>query len=92
MRKKNGHTPKTDSITMTSNPCIRCGQERIVIKTWKETVGTSVITFSESKCPDPDCQKIVDKANKEREDKRQLRLNNKLHAKTTKNGFPIFRI
>lgn len=47
-----------------SNPCIQCGQERIDSKTWTEEVdtffGKSVITHTETVCPNPDCQVIVD--------------------------------
>lgn len=45
-------------------PCIRCGQMRIVSKTWKETVTTlgmsSVLTHTTLICPDSACQKIVE--------------------------------
>ncbi|OGH10594.1 MAG: hypothetical protein A2857_06920 [Candidatus Levybacteria bacterium RIFCSPHIGHO2_01_FULL_36_15] len=51
--------------TKISNPCYRCGKERIKAKTWNEKVtnfmGTSVITYTQTVCPDPECQKIVEK-------------------------------
>lgn len=65
---------------MTSNnPCIRCGKERIVSKTWKEEVtnffGSSVITHTETVCPDEECQKVVDaKFKQEKEKKEALML------------------
>lgn len=40
--------------------CIRCGKDRIFQKTWKEMVGTSVVTYTRSVCSDPECQKKVD--------------------------------
>lgn len=47
----------------STNPCTRCGKERIVSKTWKEKVvnfmGTSYIVYTENVCPDKECQKIV---------------------------------
>ncbi len=50
---------------MISNPCIRCGKERIVVKTWKEHIdvyfGNSTVVYTESACPDKACQKLVDK-------------------------------
>lgn len=50
---------------MSSNPCIRCGKERIDARSWKETVnnfmGKTVIVHTETVCPDPECQKIVEK-------------------------------
>jgi len=49
-----------------TNPCTRCGKERIQSKKWKEKTvtfsGTTiVVTRTQNICPDPDCQKIVDK-------------------------------
>ena len=52
-----------------SNPCIRCGKERVFVKSWKETIGYSTITTTEMDCPDIECQKIVNKENKKRVDK-----------------------
>ena len=49
----------------SSNPCIRCGKQRIDSKTWEEKItnfmGTSIITHTQTVCPDPECQKIVEK-------------------------------
>lgn len=47
-----------------SNPCVRCGTERIVLKTWKERVGNSIVTNTKTICPNPECQKKVDNDNK----------------------------
>jgi len=52
-----------------SNPCIRCGKERIVVKTWKEKIGNSVVINTETACPDPECQKKVNSENKKQQDK-----------------------
>lgn len=49
--------------------CIRCGKTRIVSKTWNEKVNDSVITYTETVCPDPECQKIVDSDLKKKMDK-----------------------
>jgi hypothetical protein len=46
-----------------SNPCTRCGKERIFVRTWKEKVDFSVITTTENACPDIECQKMVDEGN-----------------------------
>lgn len=49
-----------------SNPCIRCGRERIESETWEETVtydmggGTSILIHTKTVCPDSECQKIVE--------------------------------
>lgn len=58
--------------TQIDNPCIRCGKQRIVVKTWTEYVGTSLVKYSETACPDAGCQKIVEKENNEREEKRKI--------------------
>lgn len=52
-----------------SNPCIRCGKERIIVKIWKEKIGYSVVTTTETACPDKECQKMVDKTNKKQKDR-----------------------
>lgn len=44
-----------------SNKCTTCGKERIVIRTYKEKIGTSYATFKEMACPDPECQKKINK-------------------------------
>ncbi len=54
-----------------TNPCIRCGQERILVKTWKEQVGLARITYTISSCPNPECQKIVDRENAARKEKKE---------------------
>jgi len=43
------------------NVCIRCGKPRIVVKTWKEHVKGFTTIYTSTACPDPDCQKIVDR-------------------------------
>lgn len=52
------------NTTTIQNPCIRCGQERVVKKEWKEKVtnyfGTSIVVHTETICPDKACQKILD--------------------------------
>ncbi len=57
------------------NPCVNCGQERVASKTWVEWIPT----FSGKKmrvehtnyiCPNPACQKEVDKDIKEAKDKK----------------------
>jgi hypothetical protein len=49
-----------------SNPCTRCGKERIVAKRWVEEIptvsGTKIeVTHTSNICPDPECQKVVEK-------------------------------
>ena len=52
-----------------SNPCTRCGTERIVVKTWEEKVGNSTVVNIETVCPNPECQKKVNSDNKKQHDK-----------------------
>lgn len=51
--------------TKSSNPCVRCGKERIDSKSWKEKVvnfmGTITVVHTQTVCPDPECQKIVER-------------------------------
>ena len=64
-----------------SNPCTRCGKERIKSKTWKETVtnymNTTVVVHTETVCPDPECQKIVEKDLVVQKEKRDVIRRNK---------------
>ena len=55
--------------SLYSNPCVKCGKERVFVKSWKETDGYSTVTTTETACPDIECQKIVNKENKKRADK-----------------------
>jgi hypothetical protein len=58
-----------------TNPCTQCGKERILFKTWDEEIPTygnktTTITRSLTICPDPECQKIVEKKLAVEKDKR----------------------
>lgn len=53
----------------TTSKCIRCGKARIPGKSWKETLGGAVITYTQTVCPDPECQKIVDEQLQNKKDK-----------------------
>lgn len=52
-----------------SNPCSRCGKERIVAKTYKEDTGYSIVVTKVMVCPDQDCQSKVDADNQKHQDK-----------------------
>jgi len=54
---------------MITSPCIRCGKSRIVGKTWKEKISGSLVVFTQTVCPDPECQKIVDEQLQIKKDK-----------------------
>lgn len=57
----------------TFSVCIRCGKTRILLKRWKDrgdrNKGT-VISHEETRCPDVECQKIVDEKFQEMRDRR----------------------
>lgn len=61
-----------------NNPCVRCGKERIVKKTWKEHVGTALTTYELTVCPDTQCQKVVDQKNALEKEKKERLMNRKL--------------
>ncbi len=58
-----------------TNPCIRCGKERLLVKTWTEKIKsisgkTIEVTRGKTICPDPECQKEVDKELRKQKAKR----------------------
>lgn len=65
-----------------SNPCIRCGKERIVSKTWTDHVGQALLTYSTTVCPDEECQKIVDEGLEAIRRKKELLMSKKEEAKS----------
>lgn len=62
-------------MEIESNPCIRCGKERL-----KTKEGTVIMSSVKTKitvyvCPDKDCQKKVEKKIAEKEERRLFLLN-----------------
>lgn len=60
---------------ISDNPCFRCGKQRIVTKTWKETITTfsgmeQKVEFSDSVCPDAACQNMLNEELEKQKDKR----------------------
>lgn len=53
-------------------------------KTWKQKIGSSVVTHTLTICPDPACQKIVDKGIADRKEKSANLIKKKLEAKLAK--------
>jgi hypothetical protein len=43
------------------NICSRCGKQRIVVKTWKESIKGVITIFTSTACPDAACQEKVDR-------------------------------
>ena len=55
--------------------CTRCGKQRIVVSSHEETVLKSTVTYTETVCPDPECQKVVEEGLKSDELKRVMLKN-----------------
>lgn len=73
----------------SSNPCTRCGKERVEGKKWKEELitflGTSTIIHTDTMCPDKECQKIVEEkleVQKQKSDELKLEKQKKLEIAT----------
>lgn len=66
------------------NPCIRCGKERVAVKTWEERVGNSISIHTTNVCPDEACQKIVEEELAARKAKSDLLEQKKVQAKREK--------
>lgn len=49
------------NIASTGNICTNCGKQMIVLKTYSEKVGNSLVTYKDTSCPDFECQKVVNK-------------------------------
>lgn len=56
---------------LSTNNCILCGKPRIVVRTYKEVVGNSTVVHTDTACPDPECQKKLDK---QLDEERQRRI------------------
>lgn len=66
-----------------SNPCIRCGKERIILKTWTENLGYALLTRTDTICPDKICQKAVNDDLEEKRLKKEAIMNRKSIPKTS---------
>jgi len=64
-----------------SNPCVKCGKQRINGKSWKGKTGISVVTYTITVCPDPECQKLVDAEIASRKNKAESLVKAKADAK-----------
>lgn len=51
------------------NYCSRCGTERIIIRTWKEKIDSSIIINTETACPNKECQIEVEKINRKQQER-----------------------
>lgn len=74
-----------------SNPCARCGKERVDGKTWEGKIGASVVVYTLTICPDRACQKIVEKEIAERKAKNASIIAAKQAAKLAKDRLAMTR-
>ena len=52
--------------------CIRCGKERVVKSSYTEKLEKTSVVYTVTICPDPECQKMVEKGLMAEETKRKL--------------------
>lgn len=52
--------------------CTRCGKQRIIVSSSEEIFFKSTVVFTETACPDAECQKEVEKSLKNEEMKRVM--------------------
>lgn len=68
-----------------TNICTNCGKNRVASKTWSETIELygrkQKVTYSDFVCPDPECQKIVEKQLSDQKEKRAQVERNKEQEK-----------
>lgn len=65
--------------------CIRCGKDRIIKESHTEKSDTATVLYTTTVCPDPECQKQVDKTLKVDENKRKsIRIEQENRAKELK--------
>jgi hypothetical protein len=66
---------------ITANPCVRCGKDRIISRTWVDNVGNYPITRTDTVCPDPECQKAVEEEIAAKQKKKDEMMDKKLREK-----------
>ncbi len=71
------------TVKQSTNPCVRCGKERIEMRSWVEHGKSPTVTHTANSCPDPACQAIVEQMNMAREAKRMERINTPRPAPAT---------
>jgi hypothetical protein len=62
--------------TYDTSVCIVCGKRRIVVGSHEEKIGNSTVVYKDTICPDPECQKKVEKVLGKELEKRQQSAKN----------------
>lgn len=52
--------------------CTRCGKERVIVSSHTKKVDKATVTYTVTVCPDPECQKMVNKGLVVEEHKRKM--------------------
>lgn len=52
--------------------CTRCGKERIIVSSHTKKIDKTSVTYTVTACPDPECQKMVNKGLVVEEHKRKM--------------------
>lgn len=55
--------------------CTRCGKQRVVASSHEEVIAKSTVVYTETVCPDPECQKMVEAELRNEEIKREMMRN-----------------
>lgn len=72
-------------VARGQNLCIRCGKQRVIVKTKKEYINSSLVYTTITACPDRDCQKLVDSMlRKEKEAREKILKNQQLRDQRRK--------
>lgn len=71
------------NTNLSQSVCSRCGKTRVITSSHEEKIGNSVITVTETACPDHDCQAKVDSQLKKDRAKREEIKNNSEKRKSS---------
>jgi len=72
IRSESVSSKKSPATRKFKNLCILCGTERVIVRTWKEKIGNSVVVNTETACPHPECQRKVDLENRRQREKNNM--------------------
>ncbi len=61
--------------------CPRCGKERILVSSHDEVNSNSKVTYRQTICPDPNCQKKIE-ADLENDERKRVILKNEQEKRT----------
>jgi hypothetical protein len=74
------------------NLCVKCGKKRIFKRTYQEYIGLNLVTFTDMICPDPACQKAVDKISRDRKERTDFLKRKRVSIKVSKKSGPKSKV